>query len=444
MKNASGMILAAALAAFSGLANAEDSAALRSVVERDAPHCANVTVSAPVKFRNRTLVEIPDIQEPELRLANQLLSAGCYARAVNQLETVTRRDPDNAHAQYITARMAWMTMDASIAEQVINRALARHPDFTSGKVLLAGIRFEQEKLAESLALLNEAEARSPTDLWIHLDKMRVEVFKSPSADLRARLFEIIRNPAFPPNAREGAADAAKHLPQGRKEYEEILWARLEIESNIGTACKTAELAFWLSEIDGRFADVIKLLESPRAQKGNCLGLLDNRVLLAQAYLMEAAKINAGPSAANAQLVKRADQLLGGDFTSLKTHAMERPQYARLKPFLDARVKVDTVDRYGYTALCNGVMALDPVHVREELEAGANPNQKCANSTLVRYMMLIATNEKDEERREIMGLLLQHGAPLTKAELEACGKSDEGDDCHEVMYPMMLEYAARAR
>ncbi|MEO8017010.1 MAG: hypothetical protein ABI769_04290 [Pseudomonadota bacterium] len=414
-----------------------DVALLRTMAGRDGPACASVKVSAPVKFRNRILIEIPDITEPDLRLANQLMSTGCFARAVDKLEAVTRTDPDNRHAKYVVARMSWMLMSTAVAEQVLTQALAAHKDFLSAKVLLAGIRFEQENVPDAATLLDEVEPRSPTDLWVYLGRLRIETLRSPSRDLRLRLVEIIRSPAFPPNAREVAADIAKLLPQNYSEYEEVLWARLDIDSNLGMACKVHDLAFWLSEVDGKFPEVIKLLESPRAKEGHCLGLDANRTLLAQAYLMEAAKISAGPSPANKHLIDRADQVLNGDYTSVAAHVQGRPQYATLQPFLAAYVQPDEEDVNGVTKLCHAIGFLNVAVVREQLEAGADPNGRCRDESLVGSLVFMATVEKDERRREIMRALLEHGARVTN--IDSCRSPNNGD-CAQVLLPLMEKYS----
>ena len=410
---------------------------LRVMAGRDAPYCTAVKVSAPVSFRGRTLVEIPDITEPELRLANQLMSAGCFVRAVDGLEAFTRTHPGSRNAQYVVARMSWMKLGTPIAEQVLTQTLAQHNDFASAKVLLAGIRYEQKKVPEAVRLLDEAEPRSPTDLWIYMNRLRIESLRTPTRDLRGRLLEIARSPAFPPNAREEAADIAKRLPnQSAQEYEEVLRARLDIESNLGMPCKAAELAFWLSESQGRYADVIKLLESPRAKAGNCNGLERNRILLAQAYLMEAAKISAGPSPANQSLLKRTDEILNGDYTGLAKHVMSRPQAAKLAPFLAEYVHPDEEDEGGTTALCNAISQLNVEAVRAQLDAGADPKGRCRHESLVGSLVYMATTDDDQRRRDVLRALLEHGAPVTN--IDACRSPTMGD-CREVLLPLMEKY-----
>ena len=162
-------------------------------------------------------------------------------------------------------------------------------------------------------------------------------------------------------------------------------------------------------------------------------------MLAQAYLMEAAKINARPSPANQHLLNRANKLLNGDFTSVASHAQPRPQYATLKPFLDAYVHPDEEDSYGVTKLCHAISQLDAAIVRSELEAGADPNGRCRHESLVGSLVFMATRERDEARREVMRALLEGGAPVT--DIEACRGGSMGD-CREVLLPLMEKYAKK--
>jgi hypothetical protein len=247
----------------------------------------------------------------------------------------------------------------------------------------------------------------------------------------------MRNPAFPPNAREGAAEIAKYAARSEKQYEDVLWADLDIESSVGMPCKAAELASWLGDGEGRFADVIKLLESPRAKRGNCMGLEANRTLLVQAYLMEAAKISAQPGPANQHLIDRADKIVNGDYTDVAAHAQSRPHYAKLKPFIDALVHPDEADDDGVAPLCHAIMQLNVPMVRSLLQAGADPAGQCHGRSFVGYLVAMATDEKDDERRDIMSALLENGAPLTN--MDSCRSRDNGD-CSQVLLPVMERFA----
>jgi tetratricopeptide (TPR) repeat protein len=328
MKHTTWIVCLAVLAVSGGDAWAQDDAAhlemLRELAGTDEARCASVTVSPPFEFHGKWLNEIPDIHEPELRLANELMSNGCFSRAFENLDVILEKDPDNQSAKYIVARMTWMKMGSRAAEPLVIRALAESRDFPSAIVQLAGIRFTQDQTEEAAKLLDSVEQRSPTDLWIFMNRLRFEAANSPTADLRSRLVEIMRSKAFPPNAREVAADIASELPnQSTAETVEVLRLRMEIESSFGMACKAMYLAGWLGDVQGRYADVIELLESPRVQEGSCGDLEENRTLLAQAYLMEAIKINPRQVPENQQLYDKAMRLIDGRVGRIVEHAQRR-------------------------------------------------------------------------------------------------------------------------
>lgn len=457
MKIASRMILATILLALSVQASADpqvqkkpeppgtrspgqspqifDRHLLRQIAGTDEPRCASVKVNGPVTFRKRTLIEVPDIPEPELKLANRLMSGGCFSRAVDQLDILLKREPGNFHADYVIARMAWMKLGTSVSEKLLKQSLARHPDFASTKVLLAHIRFSQGRIAESTAMFDELEKQSPSDMWVLMGRLQLEAKRSPSEDLRVRLMEIVRNPSFPPNAREVAGDIAEPMSQDPKRYEELLRAMLEVESNMGIACKAAQLATFLGDMQGRYAEVITLLESPRSKEGNCLGLERNRTLLAQAYLMEAAKLSPGPSPANKHMLERVDEIVEGDYVDLVAYTRSADHYDKLKLFLDPHVQPDKKDGKGVTRICNAIGRLDVETVQKELAIGADPEQRCGGQSLVESVMSLPSGKRAPERAQIMQELMQRVAPLTQANVDNCRDRKHGD-CYKVLLPIM--------
>ena len=159
-------------------------------------------------------------------------------------------------------------------------------------------------------------------------------------------------------------------------------------------------------------------------------------MLAHAYLMEAAKISAGPSPANQHLLKRADAVVNGDYTGVAEFTMSRPGTEKLRPFLAEYVHPDEEATTGRTTLCNAISQLDVEAVRAQLDAGADPNGRCRDESLVGSLVFMATNEKDTQRREIMRALLEHGAQVTN--IDACRSRDMGD-CSEVLLPLMEKF-----
>lgn len=366
MKNVSRMICALALTVISSLASADAPASrkpkrpespeiytpppagapasdlelLRLVSGNDDPKCAEIKVNGPVHFRGRTLVEIPDIDSPDLRLANRLVSSGCYSRALDKVEKVLKADPANFHADYVLARLAWVTLGTDSSERILKKSLAEHEDFVSAKVLLAGIRYEARQFDEAEAMFDELEPKSPNDMWIFMGRLRLEGRRSRSPDLGARLMEVVTNPAFPPNAREAAAFAATRVHLGPQQYEALLRARLDIDSNQSKPRQAYELAVFLAELKQNFAEVIQLLDSPRAAKAGYLRLKESRKLLAYAYLKEAVKISKVPDAGNQKLIDRAHEVLQGEYDSFGEFVRRHASSAELQPFLPSSVKVD--------------------------------------------------------------------------------------------------------
>jgi hypothetical protein len=416
-----------------------DVAVLRAYAGRDPGGCASVQTSMPVAYRGRRLVEIPDIAEPDLRLANELMSARCFVRALERLDAVVRADRNNRNANYIVARMTWILVGEEAGEREINRTLDSYPDFVSAKVLLAGLRNAQERLDEVERLIDEAERRAPDDLWIYLNRLRLEMSRNPSRDARARALEITRSAEFPPNAREEAAEIAKGLPNATPhEYEETLRAQLEIDASLRMGCRAFDLAVWLSESQRRFDDVVELLESKRSQDSGCLGTEQNRTLLAQAYLMQAARIGSGPNAQNRHLLERAAAILRGDFSGVGAHVIGRPQAATLQPFIAAVVGPEEKDRYGRTRLCTAVMHLVVDVARAELARGADPNGACGRGLLVEYVVHMATREKVAERQGVLRALLESGAKPSPVLVDVCARSSV-DDCRIVLLPIFEKY-----
>jgi tetratricopeptide (TPR) repeat protein len=415
------------------------SLAASSPVGLEALRCAQVTVSPPIEHRGRVLIEIPDIPEPELRLANQLMSAGCLDKAGSTLEQFQRQYPDSRNARFVAARYAWHVSTSAAAERIIQEALRAHPDFTSATVLLAHIRYSKGRADEALELLDVAASKAPDDLWVFLGKLRAEAMYRPSRDLHVQLLEILRNPAFPPNAREEAGDLAAHIPGLTYDDLVVIYREsLKIDSSTPAAYKAQNLAVSLSEGLGRHAETRALLESPGAVRDGYLNSSLNRILLAQAYLMEAARVGAEPMPANEHLIQKAANVLRGDFTGLLEHVMSRPQYKDLQPFLASLTHPEEFNDVGRTPLCNAVIQLNVAAVEAQLNAGADPNGACeTEDSLVGYLVFMATNKYVERRQGIMRLLLEHGAKPVK--LDAC-RSPSSGNCSRVLLPLLEQHS----
>jgi hypothetical protein len=414
---------------------------LRALVGTDAPRCIHVRPSPPVTFDNRTLVESPDISNPKLRLANEWVNHGCYGHALDIVDAVMLAQPGDRDARYVMTRLTWNLIDRDTAANELRLLLRDHGDFPSAKVLLSRMLFQQGTQGAAAEVLDQVEPGAPKDLWVYLGRRELEAFRMPTRGLRLKMIELMRNDAFPPNAREHAASIALRMAGAtEQEYEQLLRARLDIPSNTGMACKATELASWLGDGKQRFREVIELLESPKARQGNCLGTEANRTLLAEAYLVEAAKLSATSGPTNIALIEKASRLVEGNFTTVAIHAQGRPHYAAMKPLLSGLLDPLGTDTDGVTLLCHAIGRLDVAEVRAELDAGADPEGRCRGQSLVGSLVFMATR-KSEQRRAVMQVLLEHGAPVTN--IDACRSRDSGD-CSTTLLPLMEQYARKAQ
>ncbi len=380
--------------------------------------CAWVKVKPPVDFHGKKLEEIPDIREPILRLANQLLSTGCFGQADKRLQDFFRKYPDNPHAKYVQARTVWWFEGIQPAETLLREVLRDHPDFVSAKVLLAGILLVNERYADGRRLIDEVGKKAPTDVWVYLNRLELEAREKPSRALRTRLLEIAKSDAFPPNAREGAISIGIDLPgQSNDEVEEFMWACLDFQS-VADVSEVWRLANRLSEVDERFEQARELLESEHARSQLCREYPRNNILLAQAYLMKAASIAPTPTAANEALIEKATVALHADYPALREYVADRPQAKVLAPFLDYRPKPEVADAEGRTPLCNAVRDLSIEGTRDLIDRGANPNGLCAGRTMMGHVMYVDTEDRNRQRQAIVRMLMSQGGEPTREDSES--------------------------
>lgn len=398
--------------------------------------CQEVRIEKPVLFRGRTLVETPDIMAPDLRLANSLLSHRCRAAAIQLLEKYTKATPTDYRVTFLQARLAWTAGDTDQTQEILTATLREHPDFASAQVLQASLLIEQGQLDKADPLLDSLSLHSPTDLWVFMDGLQLEALRSPSQALRETLLEIDKNPGFPPSAREAASRVGRHLATTRDQFEAYYWADLDYESATPTACKIHNLAFLLSEDGGRFEQARALLESPKGRAADCMGTEGNRVLLAQTYLMEAARISAVPSAANAALVSKAHEILGGDWSGLARHIIGRPQFGVLQPFIASGMAPDEVDQGSHTQICNAVMQSNAPAVQAQLDLGADPNGQCEGYSLIGLIVMSTGREASVARQAVVRLLRGAGAKVTPLDIERCSNPDNGRGCARDLLPLL--------
>lgn len=409
-----------------------------AVAETSMEECDQVSVSPPVQFRGKVLEELPDVKDPELRLANQLVSSGCFASAYNKVLAYLKADRLSTQGRFLLARIYWVAGATEDVMPLLGGVIYDDPNFVSAKVLLANLAYDQGDFAKVRELLDESEPLAPTDVWIYLNRVRLEARVEPSRALRARLLEMARIPRFPPGVRDAAVDAGLSLPlQTSQEEEEFMWARIEIKPSNYAGCSYLALARRLSEAGGRFEQARQLLESPDAIAGGCGQMPMARLLLAQAYLLQAAKVSPGPVPANEYLIDKALIQLEGDLDRLRVYVRGRPQEKTLKRFVVLPPPSEVPDSQGRTPVCNAVRTLDLEEARRLLFRGVDANGNCDDRSLMGTIMAMAGGDRDHNIRQqdILRVLKFRGAWPAESELARC-QNAPGAHCERILLPVL--------
>jgi hypothetical protein len=416
--------------------------ALTGCASRIAPdgRCAQVIDRPAFEFEGRTLHETPDIKAPPLRRANALLSAGCIEESIQTARTFGSRHASDFHIAFLDARYAWIEGDEAGAESILQRTLADHPDFLSAQVLLASLYAQDPaQLEKARRMLSSLALTAPTDLWVFMANRKLAAVDAPSPALHREFLAIARDPRFPPSARGTAVRLGLDIPNlAREDYLALYRADIEYESSESMACKINHLAFQLVAVDSRYDEARELLESPRAAEAECSAIESNRILLAETYLFQAARLNPLPTTGNASLVSKARNALGGDWSALGRFIMQRPGYEVLAPLVAARIPVAQVDQDGRTQICHAAMIGAVDAVRAQLALGADANGRCEGTSLLGYIVLATSDEPYQVawQREIVRLLRASGAQVTPEDIEQCVNPDNGSACRDSILPLI--------
>jgi hypothetical protein len=397
------------------------------------------------EFQGHALLETPDIDEPDLRLANALLSERCLDQAVRLFTDFATAHPDNYHVFFLKARFQWLMMGASMgrlrAQIIAETTLRGHPDFSSMKVLLASMHIDDQKLGEATKLLDEVQQAHPDDLWLYMDRLRIEASLVPTPATVTTLSAVIADAKFPPSARAQAARTAKYEMNGLSNAQrDAIFEQSMATGAVNNDCALVNQAEDVIELRGDAAAGARLIEKHLRTSGACLATPDVRAVLAEAYLLEAAKIAPKPTPANATLTRQAKEAVNGDLMGVARRAAARPFLAPILPFLKGSMDVRDADENGYTLICQASMAINPAMVKAQLAEGADPNGQCGiNGSLVKSLLLRATSGQIPEHQLILRSLLERGARVEL--LDSCADRANGN-CATIYLPILKEFEER--
>jgi len=373
--------------------------------------CRNIVPAPDVNFEGQTLRDAPDIVDPKLRQINALVNESCFAAAANALAKFEKEHPTEFRASFVRARIFWIYDEKGLAKTLLHAAVEKNPDFASGYLLLGSMALGEMDYATASRMLSATENQSPTNLWLFIDKLVLEARTIPTRAVVQRLIKVAKDPQFPGNVRQSAAEEVK-LHGDRvdpQDLDEIYRTEISFESSVPLDQKMVEYAAWLVERQERTEDARRILHSVKTDDK---GVERRRqLLLAESYLFDALKIDPVQTQRNFALIEKAKNELGGDLGQIASHATLDPYLSRLKGFLSATEDVDVKNEFGETGLCRSMMAifLDVEYVNGLLENLADPNQICSATKTPPLGMIVTRGDQTDKRILILKELLRSGA-----------------------------------
>jgi len=382
--------------------------------------CAEIRAPGEIRLPGKTLHDMPDIKAEEIRRASNLYSSGCSSDALALLEAYRLTNPLDDQVFWLDGRIAGMSGDRERADSIFKWLLSTTPNFTSAKILLAYNAFMANRIDDAQLLLDEIEHESPNDLWLFMIRLAISAKNSPDQKVVNQYMEIIRNSSFPPAARSEAAYYISRLSADTREWEESRRIGLTYDSRVPLWAKAVNLARWLEEWQlspnrgTTYRDDLPNHDEARELlKQFSMDSSEGRTQLALSYLLEAAEIAAMPTSANMMLVVQARDALNDDLSPVANRVVGRPYLYHIRPFLVEDTDPNEKDQYGRTALCNAILYYDMDAFWNELNRGADLDQKCGRYNLVDSVLAKVTVEHVAERQTLLRELLSRGVrPMT--------------------------------
>lgn len=410
-----------------------------TLVAAESEHCGSVSLPHEINFQGMRLMENPDIDAPDLQRANVLIDARCFAQADALQGAYATTHPDDYRVSFVRARAYWNLGMRPMAESILTSQIRVQPNFSSAIRLLAGIKLEDQDYLSAQSLLAQVEKQQPTDLWAFMYRLRIEAALTPSTSTIKTLGAVLQDKDFPEKVHKDAVQIAMYGLNGIAQSERDALFRAALESGHVDECALYSQADELIELRHDVAAGAALIEEYQRRTGSCVASPPIQALLAEAYLLEAAKLGPAPNRANAKLLRQAVDVLDGNLTPVAQRAAARIMLLPVLPFLKGHVDHRALDTYGRSLICSGVTSLNPDFVKEELDSGADPNGSCDTDSLVLAVLHQVTNDKVAERQQLLRLLLSRGARVEG--IDYCSSPDDGD-CYKVLLPILKEFETR--
>lgn len=411
--------------------------------------CRNLDPDARLRFFGRALSDAPGLASADARRLHAWLSRGeCAELAASDIGQRIAGNPDDVEMAYLEARSDALAGRRQVAERRVDALLERAPQLQPAQVLKATLLLDREQRTEAREWIARAIAANPDDLRAAFVQLRADVLDAPKGEGAGKLAKVLKDASMPPDLREEAQATLLYLTAldiDRKES--ALREGLKFESQTPRWNKSIALARLLAEEAGKPAEARKVAQGVVDDEGAPADAQhEARVLVAETWLLEAARIDPTPTARNAEQVANAKAAVDGDMVPVAGRVRRYHDLSALMPFVADVEDPEARGQDGLTLLCRGARLLEPTKVKRALEAGAAVDGECSGSTALAYVVRQGPGFWGQ-KTDVLALLLAAGAdPDPKlypgssyTAMSFCAESLPG--CPEALLPLLKDAAA---
>lgn len=411
--------------------------------------CRGADPDRSLRFFGRELRDTPALASADARRLNAWLSRGeCAELAATDIAQRIAGNPEDAEMAYLEARADALAGRRPVAERRVDALLERAPQLQPAQALKASLLLDREQRAEARNWIAKAAAASPDDLRAAFLQLRADALDAPKGEGAGKLAKVLKDESMPPDLREEAQATLLYLTAldiDRKES--AMREGLRFESQTPRWNKALALSRLLAEEAGKPAESRKFAQGvlddagapPDAQH-------EAAVMVAETWLLEAARIDPAPSPRNATQVAKAKAAVEGDMVPVAGRVRRYHDLAALMPFVADVEDPEARGADGLTLLCRGAQLLEPTKVKRALEAGAKVDGECSGSTALAYVVRQGPGFWGQ-KTDLLNLLLAAGAdpdpklyPGSKfTAMSFCAESLPG--CAETLLPLLRDAAA---
>ena len=415
----------------------------------DAAACASLPPGKVMEFFGKQVVDSPSLKSADARRINAQLGHGeCMAAARASLDTLLADRPDDPELDFLDARAEALLGKREVAERKLQAVIEASPGLLAAQVLQAGLLLDREQRAPARAMLDAAAVQAD-DLRAAFQLLRVNALDEPKGKGVSQLLQVLRDDSLPADLRETAQVTLLYitaLDQGQKES--ALRESLRFASQTPRWDKANALARLLAEESGKTDEARQVLQTVLDEPSDpVLAQSLARVLIAETWLLDAARIDPAPSPRNAQLLAKASAQVDGNLVVLAGRIRKYHDLSALRPFVAGVKDADERGNDGLTALCRATQLLDLERVRQALDAGAAADGECAGSTALAFVVRQGPGFFERKTPILAALLDAGAAPDPKlypgssyTAMSFCSESLPG--CSSTLLPLLTEAAQR--